>query len=991
MDKIWFLSSILVFLVHCFIACLAITPTNFTTDQSALLSFKAHIFDPYNVLTHNWSSVTSCCNWIGVTCGARHQRVVALNLSSRALGGTIPSHLGNLSFLTLLEIQNNSFHGHLPNELGFLRKLKGIDLGDNSLSGEVPLWFGTLPKLQGLLLHNNNFSGFLPEEMCNRLPELKFLSLDENQFYGQIPSSIYKCRQLQYLSLSSNKFRGSIPREIGNLTLLEELYLGDNNLRGAIPLEMGQLGHLQVLSLGLNNLTGPIPSEIFNISTIEDLNLWGNKLSGVIPSSISNASKLTQLALSRNSFTGFIPNTLGNLRLLERLFISDNFLTTEYSSTLGLGFLITSLTNCKYLRFLVLSSNPLGGILPISIGNLSASRQYLYANNCKIKGIIPGEIGNLSNLITLNLEGNELTGSIPTTVQRLQNLQGLYLENNSLQGSIPYELCHLRSLVVLVLYNNKLYRSIPACVSNLTSLRILSLGSNKLTSIIPSTLWSLADLLFLNLSTNSLSGYLPLDVGNLKVAVVIDLSWNQLSGNIPSIIGGIQSLKYLSLANNRLQGAISQSFGNLKSLEFLDLSTNNLSSVIPKSLEKLSYLKYLNVSSNRLEGEIPNDGPFVNFSAQSFVMNEALCGAPRLQVPPCKTISVKRSTILLLFKYIFLVIASIVLVLALIFVSIRCRKRNVRDLIQTDLSPLALRRISYQELVQATYGFSESSLLGTGSFGSVYKGILSDGMNVAIKVFNLQLEGAFKSFEVECEVLRSIRHRNLIKIISSCTNVHFKALILEYMPNGSLDKWLYSHNYCLDILQRLNVIIDVASALEYLHHGYSKPVIHCDLKPNNVLLDEDMVAHVGDFGIAKLLDEEETMTHTKTLATVGYMAPEYGSEGVVSTKGDVYSYGILLMETFTRKKSTDEMFVEEMSLKRWVEESLPHAVIEVADANLLRRDEEHFATKKDCISSVLDLALDCSAELPKDRIDIKEVLATLNKIRSNFQKNIART
>lgn len=126
-----------------------------------------------------------------------------------------------------------------------------------------------------------------------------------------------------------------------------------------------------------------------------------------------------------------------------------------------------------------------------------------------------------------------------------------------------------------------------------------------------------------------------------------------------------------------------------------------------------------------------------------------------------------------------------------------------------------------------------------GGFGSVYEGTLTNGMILAVKVFNFQTEGAFKSFDTECEILRNIRHRNLTKVISSCSNLDFRALVLEYMLNGSLEKWLYSHNYFLDILQRLDIMIDVASALNYLHHGYSTPLVHCDLKPSNVLLDED--------------------------------------------------------------------------------------------------------------------------------------------------------
>ncbi|XP_049361162.1 receptor kinase-like protein Xa21 [Solanum verrucosum] len=163
----------------------------------------------------------------------------------------------------------------------------------------------------------------------------------------------------------------------------------------------------------------------------------------------------------------------------------------------------------------------------------------------------------------------------------------------------------------------------------------------------------------------------------------------------------------------------------------------------------------------------------------------------------------------------------------------------------------------------------ESNLIGSGSFGSIYKGVLRSGTSIAVKVFNLKLEVAFKSFDTECEVLCSLRHRNLVKVITSCSNLDFKALVLEYMPNESLDKYLYSHNYFLDIRQRLSIMIDVACALEYLHHGCSLPVIHCDLKPSNVLMDEDMVVHLSDFGISKLLGEDESDLYTKTLATIG--------------------------------------------------------------------------------------------------------------------------
>ncbi|KAL4272290.1 hypothetical protein GQ457_13G004060 [Hibiscus cannabinus] len=468
---------------------------------------------------------------------------------------------------------------------------------------------------------------------------------------------------------------------------------------------------------------------------------------------------------------------------------------------------------------------------------------------------------------------------------------------------------------------NTLSGPIPACLGDLLSLSNLFLSSNMFSSSIPSTLTQLRDLLVLDLSSNSLSGPLPVDIGKWKVATSMDLSRNQFSGDIPTGIAELKDLTYFALSNNKITGFIPESFGEMLSLEYLDLSRNNLSGEIPKSLVKLIYLSYFNVSFNRLQGEIPNGGLFGNYSMESFKGNGALCGAPQLHLPSCKSKTPENSKARIrLIIYVALPIASTLLVMALIFIILRNKKRKNKLSTQEDVLPLgSWRRISYHELHQATDGFSESKLLGNGSYGSVYQGTLSDGMTFAVKVFKLELQGALKSFDVECEVLRNTRHRNLVKIVSSCSNdLDFKALVLEFMPNGSLDKWLYSNHHSFDILQRMNIMIDVASALEYLHHGNATPIVHCDLKPSNVLLDEDMVAHLSDFGIAKLLCKDDSMMQTMTMATIGYMAPEYGTEGIVSTKGDVYSFGILVMETITRKRPTDEMFEGERSLKSWV-------------------------------------------------------------------------
>ncbi|GAU35479.1 hypothetical protein TSUD_384340 [Trifolium subterraneum] len=762
--------------------------------------------------------------------------------------------------------------------------------------------------------------------------------------------------------------------EIGHLNQLTNLQLSNNSLSGPIPSKILNISTLEVLALQENYLSGMLPSDMgFGLPNLQYLYLSRNNFVGKIPESISNASNLVRLQLDENEFSGIIPNSFGDLRLIEFLVIGSNNLTLNDDS-LEINFL-TSLTSCRYLAYLDVSENRLSK-LPKSIGNLSL--EHFQAISCGINGYIPLEIGNMSNLIELTLSGNDLNGSIPSTIKRSNQLQHLDLSYNELQGSIVHELCEVSSLSELYLTSNTLFGVLPTCLGNMTSLRKFHIGSNKLTSMIPLSFWNLEDILEVNLSSNALIGNLPPEIKNLRALILLDLSKNQFSSTIPTAISLLRTLETLSLENNKLNGPIPTSLGEMFSLSFLDLSQNLISGVIPKSLELLLSLKYINLSYNRLQGEIPDGGPFKRFTAQSFIHNDALCGSPRLQVPPCdKQIRKKSKTKVIL----IISISSIIVVLGILVVICimhgKLKRKKVENPLKSDLSAtLGIpRRISYYELVKATNGFSENNLLGKGGFGSVYQGILSSGKMVAIKVLDLTLEATSRSFDAECNAMRNLRHRNLVQVISSCSNDDFKSLVMEFMSNGSVEKWLYSKNYCLNFLQRLNIMIDVASALEYLHHGSSIPVVHCDLKPSNVLLNEDMVAHVSDFGISKILDEGQSKTHTKTLATLGYVAPEYGSKGVISVKGDVYSYGIMLMEMFTGKKPTNEMFSEELTLKTWISESMVNSVMEVVDYNLVSQHEKE-------LHEILALALSCCADSPEARIKMTDVTASLIKIKT---------
>ncbi|KAH6834638.1 hypothetical protein C2S53_009175 [Perilla frutescens var. hirtella] len=933
-----------------------------------------------------------------------------LSLSRNQFNGSIPREIGELTILKNLYLGINNLEGGIPPEIGNLSRLEIFSMRQSSLTGKIPSFIFNMSSLKEIDLGNNSLSGSLP--LKNNLPNLEQIFLDSNQLTGESLSSLIHCNNVRLLQLSENHLTGAIPKNVGNMSQLEFLFLNENKMTGQIPSELGNL-NLKRLTLSDNGFSGSVPLSIFNISTMVELNLANNQLSGqlpatmgsslvnlellyltnnsfagVLPSYINNASKLCIIDLGTNTFTGLVPD-FGNLRLLKILLFPSNNLRGE-SPNQELRFLY-SLQNCQYMEKLDFSLNQLNGNLPHSIGNLSPSLQYLRAFGCSIKGSIPAGLGNLSSLTAIVLDSNELTGVIPTEIGKMKNLEVIYFEYNRLEGQIPAHICQISRLGDLYLSSNMLKGAIPSCLGKMKSLQRVFLDSNRLTSELPN-LWDLTDLWGLNLSNNMLTGQIQPEIKNMKLLRDLDLSWNQFSGDIPSSIGNTESLETLSLAHNSLQGGIPWSLGNLRGLESLNLSNNNFSGLIPRSLEELRYLKYFDVSHNRLEGEIPTAGCFANFSAQSFMQNDALCGVSRFQVPSCKVQKNTRSSSkhVLLIKYVMVPVMSAIVALVIALWLTRRREANKRH--PPEVPTLsAWRRVSYQELLQATENFSEVNLLGSGSFGSVFKGTLSDGLNVAVKVFNIHLENAIRSFDVECEIISNVRHRNLVRVISCCSNVDFKALVLEYMPNGSLEKWLYSHTYCLDLQQILNIAIDVAVALEYLHHGSTNPIVHCDLKPSNVLLDEDMTAHVADFGISKLFEEGEVISQTITLATIGYMAPEYGSEGKVSTNGDVYSYGIMLLEMFTKKKPIDDMFNEEISLKEWVSQALQeNAGIEVVAPGLLPKEDQHISAKEQCISSIFRLAMQCLTFSPGERSNMIEMVASLKKIRDQFLASTTR-
>ncbi|CAJ1930872.1 unnamed protein product [Sphenostylis stenocarpa] len=978
------------------------------TDHLALLNFKESISsDPYGILL-SWNTSIHFCNWHGITCNSMLQRVTKLNLEGYQLKGFLSPHIGNISYMTNFNIMNNNFYGEIPQEVGRLSQLQKLFIGNNSFVGEIPTNLTGCTDLTILYLFGNNLFGKIPIQIGS-FKKLHSLNVGKNKLTGGISPFIGNVSSLIYLSVLVNNLEGDIPQQICNLKSLAFVYVSANKLTGTFPSCLYNMSSLTDIAASLNQFNGSLPPDMFY--TLPNLRLFvigANQISGPIPYSITNASILSSLQISGNYFTGQVPS-LGKLQHLSFISLENNSLGDN--SFHDLEFL-KSLTNCSKLQHLAMSLNNFGGHLPNSMGNLSTQLTQLYLGGNHISGEIPTSLGNLIGLNLLMIEHNNISGTIPSTFGKFQKMQKMSLGANKLSGKIGAFMGNLSQLFFLGMEQNMLQGNIPPSIGNCQKLQELDLYQNNLTGTIPLEIFNLSSLTyFFDLSQNTLSGSIPEDVGNLKHVDYLSLANNYLSGHIPSTIGECIMLEYLFLQGNSLEGIIPSSLTSLKSLQGLDLSHNHLSGSIPNVLQNIPLLLYFNLSFNMLDGEVPTEGVFRNVSALDVTGNIKLCGGiSELHLPPCP-VKAKKLAKHHKFRLIAVIVSAVVFLLILSFISMICWMRKGKKSSFESPTIDQLAKVSYQSLHNGTNGFSTTNMIGSANFSSVYIGTLDlEDKVVAIKVLNLQSKGAHKSFVAECNALKNAKHRNLVKILTCCSSTNyegqeFKALVFEYMRNGSLEQWLHpttlntEHPRTLSLDERLNILIDIASALHYLHHECEQSIIHCDLKPSNVLLDDDMIAHVSDFGIAKLLstitsETSKQTTSTGIKGTVGYAPPEYGMSSKVSMNGDMYSFGILMLEMFTGRKPTDEIFEDGQNLHNFVKISFPNNILQILDPSLVAEQgqatpgeentqkltttiEKHFI-------SVIRIGLACSVESPNERMNTVDVSRELNKIKRVF-------
>ncbi|KAI6678218.1 hypothetical protein NL676_039014 [Syzygium grande] len=982
------------------------------TDRLALASFRNAIHeDPFGVLS-SWNDSTNHCEWQGVSCSKKHAgRVTSLFLRSQGLGGFLSPHIGNLSFLKVMILQNNSFRGEIPPQIGNLLRLYDLTLSNNSFGGPIPSNLSRCSNLMNLDLINNQLAGGIHANL-DSLSRLKGLGLSKNSLVGPIPPSIGNLSLLQVLSLGANALRGEIPEELSRLERLVLFQLSFNKLTGKIPAGIFNISGISTFAIGENQLRGSLPPDIgTTLPSLNYLGTFNNLFTGTIPSSLMNATDLREVYLNNNSFHGPIPKNLGRIKGLYAILLGLNLLQDDLS-------FISSLANCSNLQFLGVQSNLIHGSLPKSISNISSSIERISMANNRIQGTIPSALGNLFNMSVLDLADNFLTNRLPDSIGALYSLQVLNFAGNMFTGEIPSSIGNMTLLIKLYLNSNNFQGYIPQSLTNCTQLIELQLSNNNLSGPVPVEIFGLSSLsIILNLAHNNLSGSLPLQVGSLTNLAVLDLSYNRLIGLIPASISKCLRLERLRLEANSFHGQIPQALRPLRGLEELDLSTNNFSGPVPSFLAELSLLKYLNLSFNELEGQVPEGGVFLNASAVSISGNRELCGGvPGLNLPLCKSPSSKKSSSTK--AIVISVVAGSLLCLALLLLCLSIFYRKKKQTTTNASTSLSFEhqflRISYEVLLRATDRFSETNLIGKGRYGTVYKGILDGGATMAVKVLNLTQRGASRSFVSECRTLGTIRHRNLVKILSVCSSVDFhgndfKALIYELMANGSLEEWLHpgtigrddehGESRNLRLVQRLNIAIDIATAIEYLHIGCFPAIVHGDLKPSNVLLDNDMVARVGDFGLAKIIStlsaeatgvqDQGSSTSTAVKGSIGYVPPEYGMGHKASTLGDAYSYGILLLEMFTGKSPTEEAFGLHFNLHSFVRMALPERAMDIIDLRLFSEvgDQQQEINIKDCIASILEVGVSCSMESPQDRMDVTEAIKELYSIKASYETN----
>lgn len=890
------------------------------------------------------------------------ENLEVLDLEGNSLSGSLPSRF--MGGLHVLNLASNLLQGEISLSLSSCTHLETLDVSGNQLNGTIPGFLGGFPKLRELSLSFNRFTGAIPDELGAGCQGLEHLDLSANLLVGSIPGSLGNCSELRSLLLFSNLLDDVIPSDLGRLRKLQVFDVSRNSLSGSVPMELGGCVELSVLVL-----SNPYyPMTIFDNSSyvdIDDFNyfqggisesitglpklrvLWAPRatLEGEIPGSWGTCESLEMVNLGENIFTGQIPKVFGECQNLKVLNLSTNKLTGWLSEELPVPCMDVFDVSGNQL------SGPIMGFVPKACSSsefllgdlLSAYASYFsFRSRAEISLLtyeFAGKITVYHNFGRNNFSGN--LASLPLQAGKLgkPTIYAFLADGNNLVGTLAdvlFDMCKDFNGLIIDLSDNFISGGIPTDIGSMCdSFVVFDVAGNRITGVIPQSIGLLKSLVGLDLSRNHLQGEMPLNLENLTSLQDLSLANNNLSGFIPAGLSQLHSLKVLNLSSNSLSGGIPSSLANLKNLTVLLLDNNKLSGNIPSGFANVTSLSMFNVSFNNLSGPLPLNASTIQ--CDSVLGNPLLqsCHVFNLSVPPSDNQGLNgdsqasndsssgsppsngsnRGFSSIEIASITSAAAIVSVLLALIALYIYTRKcapkfagqnsRRREVMIFMDIGV----PITYESVVRSTGNFNTSNCIGSGGFGATYKAEISPGVVVAIKRLSVGKLQGIQQFHAEIKTLGRWRHPNLVTLIGYHVSEAEMFLIYNYLPGGNLERFIQERSKRpVDWRMLHKIALDIACALAYLHDHCIPRILHRDVKPSNILLDNDYNAYLSDFGLARLLGNSETHATTGVAGTFGYVAPEYAMTCRVSDKADVYSYGVVLMELISDKKALDPSF-----------------------------------------------------------------------------------